>query len=86
MFSHLGFIVALTINAFGITLAASRQLVVIQLDSQARLLRNADATIGEGNPAARHDFVRLGLPWIMDNGCHRRHSGEGSPRLNGPLP
>ena len=41
--AHFGFVVAFAVGEFGITLAAAGELVVIELDAQAGLGKDADA-------------------------------------------
>ena len=65
MTAHFGFVVALAVREFGITLAAAGELVVIELDAQAGLGGDADAAVGDGNAAAGHHFIDGCLPGIV---------------------
>src|SRR5262249_45264016 len=56
MLAHLGCIVTLAILTFLITLAAAGKLIVVELNAEAGLVRNADGTIHDGHASAGNDF------------------------------
>src|SRR5690349_16394157 len=50
--AHFGFVVAFAVGEFPIAFAAAGELVVIELDAQTGLVRDAHAAVHDGDPAA----------------------------------
>src|SRR5262249_41206884 len=59
MLAHLGRVVSLAIVTFLIALAAAGKLIVVKLNTEARLVGNADVAIDDGHASAGDDFVLL---------------------------
>lgn len=59
MFSHFSCIVAPAIRASFVALAAPGKLIVVKLDAEPRLLRNADAALNDRHATSGNDLVFL---------------------------
>src|SRR6202023_2522040 len=62
---HFGLIVALAVGNFLVTLPSASELIVIKIDAQARLLRDANRAVAKRDASSRYHFILRGLRGIM---------------------
>src|SRR5579872_3978359 len=63
--AHFGLIIALAKRKLSVALCTSSELIPIEIDAQARLIRNADHAVGYGHATTGDYLVEFGLPRIM---------------------
>lgn len=76
---HLCFIVAFAVWELVVNLAKPRNLIVIEIDAEAELVRNPHAAVHKPDASALDHFILFGLPRIVRIAGigHMRSSGSG---------
>jgi len=57
MLAHLGCIVAFAILTFLVTFATAGKLIIVELNTEAGLVGDSDATVDDGHAPASNDLI-----------------------------